>query len=214
MGGPPGHLVPRVFPHHLIEHLKSRAGLRSPDSPLAPPAAWHQGRRWRGQVRPAVCCRARTDRVGPQGPSVPAPEPAGWPGSEVQPRGREHGPPTPGGEHLAFRLAQAGRGKVCHVTLESSHLLTRPVTVWGGFRAKRAGERGRGDAGALLEGPSEGEGRWQHEPASLEVLVRSRHRLSCNIAQSTGSPPPGAKIAQAISPDSNQHLCLQEPELP
>lgn len=110
--------------------------------------------------------------------------------------GREHGPPTPGGERLAFRLAQAGRGKVCHITVESSHLLTRPVMVWGGFRAKRAGERGRGDAGALLEGPSEGEGRWQHEPASLgtdlpqpRVLVRSRHRLSCNIAQSTGSPP-------------------------
>lgn len=75
--------------------------------------------------------------------------------------------------------------------------------------------------GYFWKGPSEGEGRWQHKPASLEtdspqprVLVRSRHRLSCNIAQSTCSPPPGAKIAQAISPNSGQHLCLQEPELP
>lgn len=43
--------------------------------------------------------------------------------------GRERGPPTPAGERLTFRLAQARRGKVCHVTLELSRLLTRPMTV-------------------------------------------------------------------------------------
>ena len=122
VGGPPGCLVPRVFPHHLIEHLESRAGLRPPDSPLASPAAWHQERRWRGQVRPAVCCGARTDSVGTQGPSIPAPEPASWPGSEVQPRGAGAWAPNPSrrAPHLQAGTGQAGQGVPCHSRIISS----------------------------------------------------------------------------------------------
>ena len=48
----------------------------------------------------------------PQGPGVPTLEPAGWSGSEVQPRGAGvWAPPTPGGDRLTFRLAEAGWGK-------------------------------------------------------------------------------------------------------
>ena len=69
----------------------------------------------------------------PQGPGVPTLEPAGWSGSEVQPWGPgAWAPPTPGGDRLTFRLAEAGWGKVYHITLESSHLLTSPIKVWGG----------------------------------------------------------------------------------
>ena len=134
--------------------------------------------------------------------------------------GRERGPPTPGGERLAFRLAQAGRGKVCHITVESSHLLTKPVMVWGGFRAKRAGERGRGMQGHFWRAPLRARGGGNTSPPPWG---QTRPSPGCWCAPDTGcpvtllsqqGPPPGAKIAQAISSDSNQHLCLQEPELP
>ena len=134
VGDLPGRLVPHMFPHPLIEHLESRVGLRTPDSPLASPAAWHQGRRWRGQVRPAVCRGARTDHVGPPGPRCPHTGTCRlvWLRGAAS-GGRGVGPPTPGGDRLTFRLAEAGRGKVYHITLESSHLLTSPikVCVWG-----------------------------------------------------------------------------------
>lgn len=117
--------------------------------------------------------------------------------------GPGRGPPTPGGDRLAFRLAQAGWRKVYHITVESSRLLTSLIKVcWGASDLREPEKGGRGDAGALLEGPSEGEGRWQHEPAPSEtdspqpgVLLCSRHTLSCNFAQSTGSAPQELKIA-------------------
>ena len=115
-------------------------------------------------------------------------------------RGPGCGPPHPRrrSPHLQAGRGRAGQGVPHHSRVISSS--NQPNKgVCGGLELREPEKGGQGDAGTLLEGPSEGEGRWQHEPAPSEtdspqprVLLCSRHTLSCNFAQSTGSPP-GAK---------------------